>query len=491
MRLAHSLSTSSSQVCLGKQHTFASSVVLVINIVGVLLNCNSVNAVNIDQEIREYGVGENPCLIYINNTFSLTCNFNWVDHYSFSDFIMLQENEVFNGNNHQIGLNDLSNFWNGLFKINSTVEWNNSPVIKQLHMRGGATLSRGGFLVQAFQNNFTVDSCSSSGTIGGSASGGGAGGICGRECSGIIVIKNSWSTGTIEGPNTGGIAGSRLGDHGGQVIITNCWSEGGISGTSSGGISGSGTGRNGGVVIITKSYSKGDIKGHNGGGISGSSPGSNNGCVKISQCYSIGEMSGFGSGGVASWGTSRDNGHVEIENCYTRGQITSTNREAPSGGICGFETGRNNGVVLIRNVYTLGSVHHSEYSGAGGIIGHVNSEAKEVNVTMSVYNGEPMIGSDQANVTFASRNSDNLEDILGKVYCHKNSTSGASLCWDTKTIWGVLPNRFPILQAQLSSPPTVPVPQAPSNTQHRIIVLPVQCNQGSKRSFTYRRNSRE
>ena len=411
----------------------------------------------IGQAVRNNVPEKEPCLIYDNEekTFSVICDFAWTNTYDEGDFIRLEADEIFNGRDHKINLTGLSpNFWDGLFKISPDVEWDNAPVIQCLHMIGGETSLAGGFIVQAEQNNFIVDSCSSSGTIRGicpSCSGGG--GICGQGCSGTILLIDCWSTGLVQGTTAGGITGRRVGSGGGKVNITNCWSQGEINGQFAGGICGAHSGHNGGSVTISKSYSKGMMTGAASGGISGRATAIDSGYVKISECYSLGDISGPDSGGITGQSTGRDSGQVEITNCYSRGDITGPDNP---GGICGSKTGYNNGVVIIKNVYASG--HIPKNSDAGGIIGEVHSGATEIKIVMSVHNTGPPTGGGATGLPELSRNSNNVSDLNGTVYCYAENE-----CWDTVTVWKAMPHDFPILQAHISPSPS-PTP-APSTTK--------------------------
>ena len=413
------------------------------------------NAANrVDQEVRDTG-GQTDCLEYEDNIFSLNCSFAWTDHYSEEDYILLKANEIFNGNDHAIDLQGFDS-WEGLFQIDSDVEWDNAPVIKHLHVTGGQTSSKGGFIVQSKQKNFIVDSCSSSGTIRGSCDDGcsAGGGICGHECSGTILLKNCWSTGPIEGRNAGGIAGRKFCFDGGRCEIINCWSEGDMIGVHSGGICGSRAGQNEGSVEITKSYSKGTIQGTDSGGICSLNTG-NDGHVVISQCYTLGEIKGDGSGGITGRLTGVNEGLVEITNCYTRGSITGGLSEGgAAGGICGRQTGRQNGVVLINRVYASGSIINGD---AGGIIGNIDVGREKVVINMSVYNEQRMLGSSSADPTNEEGNSASLGDIRGQNYCHED------VCWDTNNVWKVTDD-LPILQAEISPSPTLSSTATPTSS---------------------------
>eukprot|EP01138_Halocafeteria_seosinensis_P014226 gb/GECG01014525.1/.p1 GENE.gb/GECG01014525.1/~~gb/GECG01014525.1/.p1 ORF type:complete len:557 (+),score=47.65 gb/GECG01014525.1/:1-1671(+) len=449
----------------------------------------------------------NSCLEYEENTrtFFMSCSFNWAQHYDEDDYILLEKNEIFNGNNYNISLTGITN-WNGAFKISSTSVTalnDGTPKVMYLHMQGGETSVDGGFIVQPKQKNFIVDSCSSSGVIQGIGSNPdgpnsrGGGGICGQECSGEILIMNSYSTGSINdyaggiaghkvginsgnvtishcystgdivGRSSGGICGRWCGIQAGHVNIRNCHSSGDIRGTYSGGLCGSSAGYNNGEVLITRSHSTGRITGPGGpGGICGSSPG-RRGRVEIFQCYSVGEISSSRGGGTTGLDTGRSNGFVLITDSYARGNITGSN----AGGICGVRTGRRGGTVIIKNVYASG---HVKYTSAGSIIGGTdivfdNDEyADEIDVQSSVYNGADsvsIIGDDDPfGIVTVSGNSGNLTDIIGKVYCNGDNNE----CWDVETVWKAVPDKLPILRFQiLSSPspqPTEPPISSPSFT---------------------------
>ena len=265
-----------------------------------------VQASDIGHKIRQTGVAETNCLTYENATFDLSCNFDWNKNYTTDDYILLKAGERFSGNDYEIDLSELSDPWKGLFKIESTVDWDYAPIIEHLHMIGGQTSANGGFIIYAKQNNFIVESCSSTGAIHGKCSSEdcqGGGGICGHQCSGTILLTHCWSIGTIGGGSTnveaGGIAGSRLAFQGGSANITQCFSEGGISGMDTGGICGARTAMDGGSVTITKSFTKGIIQGKGSGGICGAVAAEHGGDIKLFQCYTLGDIIGEDSGGIS------------------------------------------------------------------------------------------------------------------------------------------------------------------------------------------------
>ena len=407
----------------------------------VLIQCllcfYSLACYDIRGELLDY-----DCLDYDTNssTFSMTCSFDWE---TTSKCIVLYRNERFEGNGYLIYLTGLFD-WEGLVRIATSdnggpSSLEDAPVIENVHMIGGETSFGGGFIIQSEQKHFIVQNCSSSGEIEGgciSSSCFGGGGICGQECSGDILITRCWSSGEIRGFSAGGIAGREFGING---IDNN-------------------------TVTISHCYSTGDIIGFGSGGICGFGSGQRNGTVTIKQCYSLGEIRGQSSGGITGGATADDNGHVDIRNCYSRGNVTGSNN---AGGICGSWTGEDGGTVILTNVYASGQIIQSN---AGALIGHIHSNANQISIIMSVYNGDTgdMIGGNDADIK--EKNSGNLSDITGTVYCYDgddyddNADEGDEECWDTETIWQAVNGDFPIFLEKAvvqvtpsgtpSSPPT-------------------------------------
>ena len=208
--------------------------------------------------------------------------------------VVLQKNETFEGNGYEIDIDGYSN-WKGLFQIFRTgssapSSLDDAPTVRNVHIIGGETSNEGGFVVQAEQKHFIVESCSATGVIHGQGSPywDGGGGICGQECAGDILITHCWSSGQI-GYGAGGIAGKTIGRNaGGKVTITHCHSTGDIVESIGGGICGSRAGSSGGHVSMAHSYSTGKISG--GGGICGRDAGIQGGHVSIAHSHSTGEI---------------------------------------------------------------------------------------------------------------------------------------------------------------------------------------------------------
>ena len=437
------------------------------------------------------GISDWNCLEYDSSRsmVKVTCSF---DLSNCDDCITLHKNEVFEGHGHQINVSSCLQ-WEGLFEIDDSVTGlDNAPVIRNLHITGGETTVGGGFVIRSGQKNFIVDSCSSTGEI----DGGRSGGICGEQCPGDFRMRNCSSSGDITGDSAGGIVGSKVGvNDNGTVVIENCHSTGDIVGRFSGGICGWAAGRDNGHVTITHSYSTGQIGNVGSGGICGSGAGYDNGnvtitycystgeitgrgsggicghftgfwnaTVRIEQCYSLGEISGPESGGIVGRWTARPNGYVSITNCYSRGHITGSDH---AGGVCGADTPHptaTGGIVILMNVYASGNITHKE---AGGLIGEIDDEVKQVNIIMSVYNGDTgsMIGGSK-DADSKQRNSGRLSDIIGTVYCYKDQDNKE--CWNTETVWQPVENDFPsLLAVSAASRTSSPLP-SPNQRPRRI-----------------------
>ena len=360
-----------------------------------------------------------PCLTYTHSVIDMKCSFAWTTD---TECIVLDKDERFEGNGHSIDLTEFSD-WEGLFQIaDSTRESPSSledaPIIHDLHTIGGRTSQKGGFIIRAFQKHFIVEKCSSSGLMQGGTSPivAGGGGICGHACSGDILITHCWSSGTIQGFITGGIAGTNFGF---ELDETN-------------------------TATISHCYSTGDLLGDRSGGICGNAAGfRSKGMVTIESCYSLGKINGAHSGGITGTSTAADNGHVSITNCYSRGKITG---RFHAGGICGRHTGGN---VILTNVYASGQIVDPD---AAGLIGDIEETAAEIIIISSVYNGDTdkMIGGIES-AHIEEKNSGDLRNITGTVYCYKNGKQEE--CWDTKTIWQAVDDDFPILQGMPNATP--------------------------------------
>ena len=306
----------------------------------------------------------------------------------------------------------------------------------------------------AWKGFLQIKECYSVGEISGEDSGG----ICGYESAyqGIATIEQCYSLGNISGVGSAGIIAPESA-YQGFLVIKECYSVGEISGEESGGIVGLGTAYRG-ITTIEQCYSEGEISGKRSGGIAGSVTGER-GFATIKECYSVGKISGEGSGGITGSETASYDGIVHITNSYSRGEITGAGH---AGGVCGKSTGEDDGVVIITNVYTSGSISHAD---AGGIIGHIDSDAKEINITMSVYNDEPIVGDNTTGygVLTITKNSGDLSEINGIIYCYENDE-----CWDDETIWEAVPDALPILQFQ-QLPPSEILPCCTRDSENYLV----------------------
>ena len=436
--------------------------------------------------------------------FQLTClRLLWNEFYTNKHFISLQAGETFDGNCNcgttgEHGVIDLTgvNGFPGLFATNdddkSVTSFDQAPLIQNVHVVNGTTGDGGGFIVQSHQRFFVIDSCTSSGEIYGSHSGGLCGNFNGFDHGGHIKIVNSHSTGQITGWHASGITGNFLARNYGTANITNCYTTGDIYGRFAGGITGSYAAELSGQVFIFRCYSTGNmVVGFRNGGIAGEIPASQGGFMYIEECYSTGAIGTGASGGIAGGLSATSKGVLHITNCYSRGNVSG----AHAGGITGRDTGGQHvpnrqpngrwpsGDVFISNSYASGEVLIPQ---AGGIIGSINSKATgTIKVTNSVYNGNAdttLVGSDGISklAENSTGNSNNLLDSQGRILD----------TW-SDTVWSAT-DQFPILKFEqeslyeeskqsvtstVSPTPVKTASPSPTPTQkqtHERVELPVQ-----------------
>eukprot|EP01138_Halocafeteria_seosinensis_P013531 gb/GECG01013820.1/.p1 GENE.gb/GECG01013820.1/~~gb/GECG01013820.1/.p1 ORF type:complete len:724 (+),score=61.47 gb/GECG01013820.1/:1-2172(+) len=405
--------------------------------------------------------GKESCFRYFPSDylFQMNCTvLEWKRHgYYGSTYISLHGNETFDGDGggegNIIDLGTTEDF-HGLFAIVDAhiKSLDEAPLIRNVHVKNGKVAEGGGFIVQAHQHYFFVDSCSSTGNITGKW----AGGICGRNAGrnwGHTIVSNSFSTGTIGGTEAGGIAGRRVGYTGGTVNITQCYSLGRIQGDRAGGICGDQAGCNG-HVYVTQSYSTGTIR-------------------------------GSGSGGITGDGAAHNDGEVHISDCYTRGDIEGEH----AGGVTGADTGgwgNRDGNVHIINTYASGVVKNLH---AGGIIGHMHNEVTGVvQVQYSVYNGDGNTNivedASNENVLLKTGNSENLTDIRGQLYHYEGVEQWSYETWALNGSDALPILHFQLMQQPVELSPTKPPSVSRSATSTRtlttrtptssLIPLPVQ-----------------
>ena len=114
--------------------------------------------------------------------------------------------------------------------------------------------------------------------------------------------------------------------------------------------------------------------------------------------------------------------------------------------------------MILTNVYASGKIDHDD---AGGLIGQVDDNAKAISVNKSVYNGETgeIVGGTRDADT-DEKNSGNLPNIIGSVYCYEDKHNIE--CWNNETIWRAVENDFPVLQGMLSLVPSASRSPTPS-----------------------------
>ena len=301
-------------------------------------------------------------------TIKLLSDITITDHASLSawgktDFISLGTNEIFDGDNHIIKFDVLTDI-NGLFSCSATTNVN-IPIVRNLGVTGGSTAFEGAFIVRGYQKFMVVENCYSTGNISTERSGG----IIGRFCAqngGLVNVSNCYSTGNISGLRAGGIVGGNVASSG-TITVSDCYSTGVISNQFSGGIIGSNVGNNtGGSATVINCYSIGLISGDGSGGIIGAIAGNLSGSATVTNCYSTGEISGIRAGGIMgrqAGGNSNGNGNgATATNCYSTGAISGLS----SGGIFGITPGGFNGSATANNCYSTGAISGIE---SGGITG--------------------------------------------------------------------------------------------------------------------------
>ncbi len=395
-----------------------------------------------------------------------------------TDWILLNNGEIFDGNNKTINFNSIAIY--GLFRMPQVRESINMPTIQNLVVSLstgtiGDVSGPGGGIVGNYQQFFRVNNCrlitsnsgsiqSESGGICGAYSGyklsnvpGNAiiencyssclisgdksGGICGYRGGhyGKITITKCYSTGNIVGDTAGGIAGMEFGFASSTSTIEGCYSNGTISGSYAGGIIGFQSGNNQSNIIISKSYSKGNIEGIEAGGICGSDC-AQSGKLKITECFSLGKIEGTNAGGItgSNCGNTNSNNLLEVSNCYSIGTLTGTR----SGGILGSNCGFNNGSFKVLQCYSVGI---SSSLTAGGIIGYNgNITSTNTSLVQNCYCGNSRLSFKNSVLTI-SNSETNLNKIKNKIDPTTN--------FNTNTIWkipsssSVSLNMYPRLQA--------------------------------------------
>lgn len=325
-------------------------------------------------------------------TYTIVKDFLWTElGVSNTDYIVLKNSEIFDGNGKTINLVGIAN-WVGLFGSSAT-DSTNIPIIKNLGVLNGA-LSR----------NETGFICRGSD----------------RESKSFIKINNCYTTGNITRNRCGGIIGVNAGSNG-YCEINNCYTTGNL------------TKKN--LLLFYCDSS---------GGITGASAGSNNGRCIINNCYTTGNLTenAINCGGIVGSTPATDNGYCEINNCYTIGNIIGIS----SGGIIGYidmYSYNPRGTIIVSNCYSLGI--NNEYS--GGILGELgNILSDTINVNNCVYNGGN-ISATENNLININNCTNNLSVLNNSIY-NWNSSIWASGNEISITINGTSTlYKLPILQS--------------------------------------------
>lgn len=331
----------------------------------------------------------------IDNVYYLLQNVSWYEIQQVSlnsDYIMLNDDEVFNGNGFTIDL--VTNSTRGLFKFNAT-SYGSAPIVKNLGILNGSLAVDGaGYFCQSSQKYFIIENCYSTGDIARNY----CGGIIGyynSNTTGKYMIKNCYSTGNIKGSYSGGIAGSyNSGNTNDYSIIDSCYSTGNIESTYCGGIVGTNTN----YIIVRNCMYLGTnpiINSYSGGIL-----GQNNLYCVLQNCYNKVGSTASSTGGILG----RDNHYTIIQNCYNAS-------EQYNGGLIGTD----NDNVKVEN--SLSFITPTSGSGTIAADGCYGLEIYNTYSLIANVNSSQTLFSNQAYV-----NSNKLLDILNGNYSIINNT---------------------------------------------------------------------
>lgn len=376
-----------------------------------------------------------PCVEYYSDKrlFRQICDIEWNEwRKELGEYVILHRNQVFEGRNHLIDLTELQNF-DGLFKIDSSVtSFEEAPTIKGVKTVFGRTSRGGAFIIQAEQRFFLVRNCSSSGEIGQSG-----GGIAGSESGkqGVISVSHSHTTGTIQGPYSGGISGAATARSGGNAHFTSTYSTGSMEGRGSGGILGAEAGislysNTSSEVHVKSSRTFGNIRGSMSGGILGKRAATNFGRVTVEECFTAGDIEGSYSGGIAGNEAASARGALAILNSYSIGQISM--RAVHSGGLCGSETSKGAGKVHMENVYMLSKPRNSCMIGNTSREHPSGGRWSSVVIKYSVHDGSGQncyLEHEDYPMVDRKGNSGNLNDISGTLYHYNELRRWSIFVW--------------------------------------------------------------
>eukprot|EP01138_Halocafeteria_seosinensis_P009237 gb/GECG01009440.1/.p1 GENE.gb/GECG01009440.1/~~gb/GECG01009440.1/.p1 ORF type:complete len:881 (+),score=68.78 gb/GECG01009440.1/:1-2643(+) len=391
------------------------------------------------------------------------------------EYINLQNNVDFDGENHLIDLTGLRNF-DGLFRIDDSVpNFEEAPLIKNVKTVLGRTSEEGGFIIQAEQRFFCVKNCSSSGEIG--TSGGGIiGARSGRD--GAISVSDSHATGKIQGSWSGGISGAGTARSGGSAYFTSTYSTALVEGRGSGGILGAEAGisldsNTSSEVHVRSSFTFGNICGSMSGGILGKRAAANYGRVTVEECFTIGDVEASYSGGITGSETASTHGALTIVNSYSTGEISVD--AVHSGGLCGSDTSKRAGTVYIENVYMLSHLKNSCMIGSISGGHPAGGGRSAILIKYSVYDGTGQncfLEKEDYPAVESRGNSGDLTDISGALYHYNGVRRWSHFVWFIPR----RPQAYPELRHNPQSTaraPTAPCsrPEIPAAHPKRAVIL--------------------
>lgn len=272
-----------------------------------------------------------------------------------TDFIILGDNDVFDGNSKTITIGSPATWGinKGLF-TSSVTDVTKRPSIKNLSIKSMQGIGEGGAFVKNFQQFIEIQNCQSIGNIVKNN----AGGFCGRnisDTSGNSILDRCCFIGDVSGNGAGGICGANAGNSG-ILSLTNCDCSGSYITQAGGGILGAYAASGQGMVDLSNCYSISKIGGYIGfiypisqpndisyaGGICGAYAGYN-GTLRLTKCYSTGNIVGSYCGGILGayagvYDGSSTNAiisNIYLEGCWATGNISLSLTNSFSQGYCG------------------------------------------------------------------------------------------------------------------------------------------------------------
>jgi hypothetical protein len=297
--------------------------------------------------------GSNYIFSVSDSTVTLNQNINWPPNSNIlnTDYFVLKDGEIFDGNNNTIYLTEDNQ---GIFNINATNE--NRAIIQNININTiNDSLFTFNGLIKSSGKYFIINNCTNSNKI---YTYNMTGGFVGSDCT-DFTVNNCTNYANIR-LKAGGICGNYCSD----FRINNCNNLGIFIGDSNnnpdtnsfiGGI----CGLNCSKGTINNCYNISNINKKNSGGIL------SYGCsdINVYNCYNTGEISGKGCGGIISSNCS----NINVYNCYNTGIISGV----ACGGICGPGL-KNENSYLIKNCYCTGEI--TQIDGyCGGILSSTNS----------------------------------------------------------------------------------------------------------------------